>query len=79
MTDLEQLDASRERLETLDCLLDWRIELLARARRAQLIFELVDINTDEIDAVAEEMSAFNRICRQLTWRSGASVERSAAA
>jgi hypothetical protein len=65
MTALEQLDESRQRLATLDCLLDWRLDLLARVRRAQLIFELCDIDTDEIDAVAEEISAFNMICRSL--------------
>jgi hypothetical protein len=67
MTALEQLAASRERLETLDCLLDWYLDLGPRVRRAQLRFELCDVDTPELDAVEAEVLDFNRICRALSW------------
>jgi hypothetical protein len=63
----KQLAASRARLQTLDCLLGWRLDVLARSRRAQLIFELVDVDAPELDVAVAEMTAFNRICRALVW------------
>jgi hypothetical protein len=73
-----RLTESRERLRTLDCLLDWRVSLLARSRRAQLVFELVDTDTDLLDSVAEEMSEYTRIIRAMTWQPEASIERRSA-
>jgi hypothetical protein len=75
MMDFEKLSAARKRIEALSTVLDWHTDLLARIRRAQLIFELIDF--EHCDHELElEVRHHLRVCRQLTWPS---VERRAAA
>jgi hypothetical protein len=54
-------------LDALEAIADWRDDLFARIRRAQLRFELIGLDGEEIDALAAEATAFKRCCRGLTW------------
>jgi hypothetical protein len=60
------LDPKFERvIEDLVLIADWRDDLVTRIRRAELLFELVDIDHPEIDAVFYEVHDFKRVCRVL--------------
>jgi hypothetical protein len=44
---------------------DWRDELHAKIRRAQMRLELVDLDLDEQTDIADEVQAFKQLCRAL--------------
>lgn len=53
--------------DLLETIADWQVDLVARIRRAQLVFELVDSETD-FQPLIEEARQFARVCACLSWR-----------
>jgi hypothetical protein len=62
--DIEGLTAN------LAVIADWKQELLNKIERTKLIFQLHDCNTD-IEPLLEEVAAYKRCCRALSWRAPA--------
>jgi hypothetical protein len=58
------IDDTTDRLETIAA---WKEDLLARIRRAQLMFELVNCDID-IGPLVDELTDFKRVCACLAWR-----------
>lgn len=54
-------------LDQLEAIADWRDDLAARIRQAQLRFELIGLDGEDINALVQEASAFKRCCRGVTW------------
>ena len=48
--------------DDLACMADWRDDLAARLWRAQVCFEYVALDADELDHLAEEVHAFHAVC-----------------
>jgi hypothetical protein len=44
----------------------WRRDLIARLRRAQLVYELTDTEID-FATLEEEVAQFTRVCRAISW------------
>jgi hypothetical protein len=59
-----QLDAVTDQLAAVA---DWKARLRQDIARAQLVFELVDIDTDTAGLEAE-VALFTRVCTCLAWR-----------
>jgi len=55
-------------IEQLEFVADWKDELTAKIRRAQLSFELVGLHPDEVELLAAEVAAFKKVCCCLAWR-----------
>ena len=64
---LDALDRLNAAKDTLEVIAEWRVDLTARIRRAQLIFLFHDCETD-IQPLIEEVAAFKRVCACLAWR-----------
>lgn len=41
---------------------DWRDDLLSRIRRADLRFEFIGLDADELEALAAEAATFKQVC-----------------
>ena len=63
--DNELLPAAQLLLSDLETVAAWRDDLNCKLRRAELIFELVDVDGVDIDALADEVEAFRQVCRAL--------------
>jgi hypothetical protein len=64
---LGQFLTARDRLDELEQLGRWGIDLRARVWRAWRTFELADVNVD-VDALAVEVAQYRQVCRFLRWR-----------
>jgi len=53
--------------DLLETIADWQVDLVARIRRAQLIFQLVDSEIN-FQSLVEEATEFRLVCRRLAWR-----------
>jgi hypothetical protein len=51
--------------DTLATIADWRADLSARIRRAELRQELIGISDDEIGELDEEVRKYVRLCKVL--------------
>jgi hypothetical protein len=56
-----------DRLEIVEQLSRWKLDLQARLWRTQQTFMLVDVDHD-FGPLADEVEAFKRVCRVLAWR-----------
>lgn len=59
----EQFGSAAPKLRDLAVIADWRDELHAKIRRAQMRLELVGDNHHEQDLIADEVLAFKQLCR----------------
>jgi hypothetical protein len=67
MADLERL------VDDLEAVADWKEEIAAKIRRAQLRFDLVGLDQGEVEGLTAEVRNFNRLCLAL----GQSLRRAA--
>jgi hypothetical protein len=67
MADLEAL------VDDLEAVADWKEEIAAKIRRAQLRFDLVGLDQGEVEGLTAEVRNFNRLCLAL----GQSLRRAA--
>jgi hypothetical protein len=56
------------RIDDLDTIGSWKQDIQERIDRAQLVFELVNVDVD-MDGLAAEVSDFNAVCHVLAGRS----------
>jgi hypothetical protein len=56
------------RIDDLDTIADWKRDLQERIARAQLVFEIVDVDVD-MDGLAGEVSDFKTVCHAIAGRS----------
>lgn len=52
-------------VETLKIMADWKADMRSRYERAQLVFELVGGNGEEVAAISREMAQFSAVCKVL--------------
>jgi hypothetical protein len=50
-------------IDTLAIIADWRVDLGARIRRAELRQELIGLDPKEIGALGDEAKEFSRVCK----------------
>ena len=55
-------------LDALEAIADWKEDLRARIRCAQLRLELAGLEPERVDEFVEEVAAFKKCCRCLAWR-----------
>jgi hypothetical protein len=67
MTAAEQLVAD------LEIIADWCDELKGKVRRAAFIFELVDVDAVDVDALTNEIATFKAVCYALAARTPGSL------
>jgi hypothetical protein len=67
---LDQLEASRERLEEYERLADWWLDLNRRLWRAQIQFQICDVEAEH-DDLAAEVHDLSRVVRTMAWSSRA--------
>ena len=65
MTDKKTEAGPLPDIETLAIVADWKHDLRARYKRAELRYELIGGNGPEIEALSAEMEDFKRLCRVL--------------
>jgi len=69
-TDTKYCDPKQEPtlnrlLDDLAVIADWKTEIAAKIKRAQLRFDLIGLDPDEQDELADEVQDFNRLCLAL--------------
>jgi hypothetical protein len=64
-----QLDWARNRLDTLEQLGRWAIDLRARLWRQQQIFLYADVDAD-FGSLADEVAQFRRVSKAVAWPKG---------
>jgi hypothetical protein len=52
-------------LDELEVIADWRVDLTAKIRRAQLQYQAIDLSPEAIIELADEARAFKAICQWL--------------
>jgi hypothetical protein len=67
---VEQLNCSRDRLDTIERLSAWKLDLQARLWREKQCFLFADTARD-FGALADEVSAFRRVAKAYAWKGGA--------
>ena len=67
---ITQLNAARARLDTLEALSLWKLDLQARLWREQQAFMFADTDRD-FGALADEVHAFKKVSRAIAWKGGA--------
>ena len=74
----QSFDDVRRFTTELETVCEWRDDLTARLRRAQLRFDLVGLDADERGALEAEVQTFLQVCRCLAGAPSARAERMAA-
>jgi hypothetical protein len=52
-------------IERLELIADWRADLTTKIKRAEMRFELVGLDQDQTNQIAEEVAAFKKVCHCL--------------
>ena len=58
----DKLARHLERHTDLAIIADWKDELIARIDRAQMRFELIGLDPEEQDLIANEVQTFRQVC-----------------
>jgi hypothetical protein len=72
------MTAAEKLIADLEVIADWGDELEGKVRRAAFIFELVDVDAVDVDALTNEIATFKAVCRALAARIPGSLVGTAA-
>ncbi len=65
LLDPDTIDKLARHTDDLAIIADWKAELLAKIDRAQMRLELVGLDREEQDLLADEVQIFKGVCRAL--------------
>ena len=60
-----QRKSGHQTLKLSRIMADWKADMRSRYERAQLVFELVGGNGEEVAAISREMAQFSAVCKVL--------------
>jgi hypothetical protein len=63
MTEQPRAECARPDIDILEVVADWRVDLSARLRRAELRHELIGLDPEDIGALGDEAKEFRRLCK----------------